>query len=119
MLLSLHLTQNYVINGREKTMRLIDADKLKEKVSKMMFENATGFGSFDAVGILEIDAAPTIDPESLRSTAKWVEAPDEGADGSWEACSRCAWESRWAASQYKYCPNCGARMVNEDEKHCT
>lgn len=59
-----------------------------------------------------IEDAPTIDPESLRPTAEWIEAPDEGADGSWEACSRCAWESRWAASQYKYCPHCGARMVN-------
>ena len=42
---------------------------------------------------------------------EWIEAPDEGADGSWEACSRCAWESRWAASKYKYCLHCGARMV--------
>lgn len=63
----------------------------------------------------EAKKAPTIDPESLRPSAKWIEAPDEGADGSWEACSRCAWESRWAASKYKYCPHCGARMVNEDE----
>lgn len=52
-------------------MRLIDADELKKKSSKMMFEKATGFGSFDAVGVLDIDAAPTIDPESLRPTAKW------------------------------------------------
>lgn len=66
-------------------MRLIDADELKKKSSKMMFEKATGFGSFDAVGVLDIDAAPTIDPESLRPTAEWIEAPDEGADGSWEA----------------------------------
>lgn len=85
-------------------MRLIDADELKKKSSKMMFEKATGFGSFDAVGVLDIDAAPTIDPESLRPTAEWIEASDEGADGSWEACSHCAWESKWAASQYKYCP---------------
>jgi hypothetical protein len=63
----------------------------------------------------EIEKLPTIDPESMRPTAKWIEAPDEGADGSWEACSRCAWESRWAASKYKYCPHCGARMVNADE----
>lgn len=63
----------------------------------------------------EAKKAPTIDPESLRPAAKWIEAPDEGADGSWEACSRCAWESRWAASKYKYCPHCGARMVNADE----
>lgn len=63
----------------------------------------------------EIEKLPTIDPESLRPTAEWIEAPDEGADGSWEACSSCAWESRWAASQYKYCPHCGKRMVNTDE----
>lgn len=67
----------------------------------------------------EVDEIPTIDPETLRPTAQWVEAPDEGADGSWEACSSCAWESRWAASNYKYCPNCGKRMVNADEKPCT
>lgn len=54
-------------------------------------------------------------PDAVRPTAEWIEAPDEGADGSWEACSSCAWESRWAASQYKYCPNCGKRMVNADE----
>lgn len=63
----------------------------------------------------EAKKAPTIDPESLRPAGKWIEAPDEGADGSCEACSRCAWESRWAASKYKYCPHCGARMVNADE----
>lgn len=63
----------------------------------------------------EAKKAPTINPDSLRPAAKWIEAPDEGADGSWEACSRCAWESRWAASKYKYCPHCGARMVNADE----
>ena len=51
-------------------MRLSDADELKKKSSKMMFEKATGFGSFDAVGVLDIDAAPTIDPESLRPTAE-------------------------------------------------
>lgn len=54
-------------------------------------------------------------PDAVRPTAEWIEAPDEGADGSWEACSRCAWESRWAASQYKYCPHCGKRMVNADD----
>lgn len=49
--------------------------------------------------------------DSVRPTAEWIEAPDEGADGSWEACSSCAWESRLAASQYKYFPHCGARCV--------
>lgn len=54
-------------------------------------------------------------PDAVLPTAEWIEAPDEGADGSWEACSSCAWESRWAASQYKYCPHCGKRMVNADD----
>lgn len=116
MLLSLHLTQNYVINGREKTMRLIDADELCE----YWLYNGLNERIYDTNDVLEsIDEQPDVDPESLRPTAEWIEALDEGADGSWEACSRCAWESRWAASQYKYCPNCGARMVNTDEKHCT
>lgn len=96
-------------------MRLIDADELKKRTMKVRFPDAPECGEFDAVGVSDIDIMPTIDPESLRPTAKWIEAPDEGADGSWEACSRCAWESRWAASKYKYCPHCGARMVNADE----
>lgn len=100
-------------------MRLIDADELKKRAVEVCFSEFPDCGEFDAVGISDIDIMPTIDPESLRPTAEWNEAPDEGADGSWEACSSCAWESRWAASQYKYCPNCGARMVNTDEKHCT
>lgn len=96
-------------------MRLIDADELKKRAMKVRFPDAPECGEFDAVGVSDIDIMPTTDPESLRPTAKWIEAPDEGADGSWEACSRCAWESRWAASKYKYCPHCGARMVNADE----
>ena len=95
--------------------RLIDADELKKRAVKVCFPNAPECGKFDAVVIYEIDIMPTITPESLWPTAEWIEAPNEGADGSWEACSRCAWESRWAASQYKYCPHCGARMVNADD----
>lgn len=108
-------------------MRLIDAEKFEVfdatcQITKGIRSGKTAayFYGEGCRKVLEaIDAAPTIDPESLRTTAEWIEALDEGADGSWEACSRCAWESRWAASQYKYCPNCGARMVNTDEKHCT
>lgn len=96
-------------------VRLIDANALKKRVVKVMFRDCPESGEFYAVGTDDIDIMPTIDPESLRLTAKWIEAPDEGADGSWESCSRCAWESRWAASKYKYCPHCGARMVNADE----
>ena len=93
-------------------MRLIDADALRE----YWLYNGLNENIYDTNDVLEsIDEQPDVDPESLRPTAKWIEAPDEGAYGSWEACSRCAWESRWASSKYKYCPHCGARMVNTDE----
>lgn len=53
---------------------------------------------------------------SCRMCNHYKRAHDlETFNGSWEACSSCAWESRWAASQYKYCPHCGKRMVNTDE----
>ena len=67
-------------------MRLIDADELRKHAVKVCFHNAPECGKFDAIVVYEIDIMPTIDPESLRPTAEWIEAPDEGADGSWEAC---------------------------------
>lgn len=97
-------------------VRLIDADDVMQNVlDEIRYKESLYTSTVRRITQKAIDAAPTIDPESLRPTAQWVEAPDEGADGSWEACSRCAWESRWAASQYKYCPHCGARMVNADD----
>ena len=72
MLLSLHLTQNYVINGKEKIMRLIDVDVLKKCATKVMFRDAPECGEFDAVAVDDIDCIPTIDPETLRSTQKYA-----------------------------------------------
>lgn len=96
-------------------MRLIDADELKKKSSKMMFEKATGFGSFDAVGVLDIDAAPTIDPESLRPTAEWIDRGYVCGEHEYE-CSACH-ETEWRTSEkrMKYCMFCGKRMVNTNE----
>lgn len=93
-------------------MRLIDADELKKKSSKMMFEKATGFGSFDAVGVLDIDAAPTIDPESLRPTAKWSLGRIEDHIVMNFICGNCGNRSEL---NYKYCPKCGARMIKNDK----
>lgn len=90
-------------------MRLIDADELKKKSSKMMFEKATGFGSFDAVGVLDIDSAPTIDPESLRPTAHWIS--DSGGSTN-VVCSAC---NAISFAAYNFCPECGKRMVNANE----
>lgn len=66
-----------------------------------------------------IDAAPTIDPESLWPTAHWIKRGYVCGENEYEcsACHQTEW--RTSASRMKYCMFCGARMVNTDEKHCT
>lgn len=116
MLLSLHLTQNYVINGREKTMRLIDAEKFEVfnatcPITKGIRSGKTAayFYGEGCRKVLEaIDAAPTIDPESMRPTAHWnIERTDfRDVILCWK-CDRCG---RLSGNDYPYCPHCGARM---------
>ena len=71
-------------------MRLIDADKVPplSDLSGCVYEGGEylAYKSGAEYGRGLVDDTPTIDPESLRPTAEWIEAPDEGADGSWEAC---------------------------------
>lgn len=117
MLLSLHLTQNYVINGREKTMRLIDAEKFEAfnatcQIIKGIRSGKTAayFYGEGCRKVLEaIDAAPTIDPESLRPTAHWI--TDSGGSTN-VACSAC---NAISFAAYNFCPHCGKRMVNADD----
>ena len=73
-----------VINGREKTMRLIDAEKFEVfnatcPITKGIRSGKTAayFYGEGCRKVLEaIDAAPTIDPESLRTTAHWISVKD-------------------------------------------
>lgn len=121
MLLSLHLTQNYVINGREKTMRLIDADELKKRAVEACFFELPGYGEFDAVGVDDIYRMPTIDPESLRPTAHWIKCDlikvehgectrykDAGIE-----CSKCKHVyDKFALWDGIFCPGCGSQMID-------
>lgn len=61
----------------------------------------------------EAKKAPTIDPESLRPTAHWIS--DSGGSKN-VVCSAC---NAISFAAYNFCPECGERMVNADEKHCT
>lgn len=106
-------------------MRLIDAEKFELFNATCPIPKGIRSGKIAAYFYVEgcrkvleaIDAAPTIDPESLRPTAKWepttVPFMDECVD-----CSVCGYRTIYG-NGFKYCPNCGARMVNADEKHCT
>ena len=108
-------------------MRLIDADELKKHTVKVCFHKAPECGAFDAVVVYEIDIMPTINPESLRPTAHWDGEATRYVDGVlvydvWH-CSKCAYTIDDGTDNKNdlpnYCPHCGARMVNTDEKHCT
>ena len=67
----------------------------------------------------EAKKAPTIDPESLRPTAHWVETGEyvqtiDAVKIPVKICSGCHMDI--ALEEFEsYCPNCGARMVNADD----
>lgn len=55
----------------------------------------------------DIEEAPTIDPETLRPTARWIRKKVSCiAEAAF--CSNCG---RGTGNAYKYCPNCGAKMI--------
>lgn len=106
-------------------MRLIDANRL------LCVIDDDGGWAYDGLeyqaymsclrGVLEdIEEAPTIDPESLRPTAHWENEEDFNGDPVVWFCSACKerfflYDGTPEENDYKYCPYCGARMVNEDE----
>lgn len=106
-------------------MRLIDADRL------LCVIDDDGGWAYDGLeyqaymsclrGVLEdIEEAPTIDPESLRPTAHWENEDDFNGDPVVWFCSACKerfflYDGTPEENDYKYCPHCGARMVNADE----
>lgn len=63
----------------------------------------------------DIDAAPTIDPESLRPRAHWVSdwmyVNGKQVCAKW--CSSCGFQS-WRKTDY--CPHCGAKMEDESDE---
>lgn len=61
----------------------------------------------------EAKKAPIIDPESLRPTAHWISDSGGSTNVVRSACNAISFAA------YNFCPECGKRMVNTDEKHCT
>lgn len=97
-------------------MRLIDADELKDIICSNVYPVADAFNSRDYgmlwTGGIEkaIDDMPTVDPVKH---GRWVEHDSSIKDVPTEACSECG---EWSYGyNEKYCPNCGARMDDEDE----
>lgn len=99
-------------------MRLIDAEKFEVfdatcQITKGIRSGKTAayFYGEGCRKVLEaIDAAPTIDPESLRPTAHWIR--DSGGSAN-VVCSAC---NAISFAAYNFCPECGKRMAITDDK---
>lgn len=95
-------------------MRLIDADPLEKRfeyletvgndLAHKVTEEEKGRRIAYHLAKYETHVAPTIDSESLRPQGKW----------SGMVCSNCG-ESTSFYYDCNYCPNCGAKMEQEDD----
>lgn len=81
-------------------MRIIDADELKEHVWRDKLDNRE-------LIVKMIDNAPTI-KEIPTKTGHWKHffAGDD--------CSECGWSTGKYISPSKYCPDCGAKMEDDN-----
>lgn len=107
-------------------MRIIDADKIKKPIYAEE-DNVTGFGmSYDEIcgyndGIdavfTAIRCTPTIDAIPVAH-GRWIETEFPYGCKQYR-CSNCIedewWNDRFAYGDEHYCPNCGAKMDEEDE----
>ena len=90
--------------------RLIDAnDVIQNVLDEIRYKNSLYTSTAWHIAKRAIDAAPTIDPESLRPTAHWIS--DSGGSTN-VVCSAC---NAISFAAYNFCPECGKRMVNTDE----
>lgn len=88
--------------------RLIDANALHYR----MGVNQDDKQIFYVTGE-DIDAAPTIDPESLRPRGHW-ESPSKLLNIV--NCTACKTTFPGDFDEFRYCPNCGAKMEEKTDE---
>lgn len=68
----------------------------------------------NAITVMDIDQAPTIDAEPVRH-GLWIEiGADKHGRGGIQKCTACDGTYPYRC---KYCPNCGAKMYAKEEDH--
>ena len=91
-------------------VRLIDAnDVIQNVLDEIRYKESLYTLTVRRIAQRAIDAAPTIDPESLRPTAHWIS--DSGGSTN-VVCSAC---NAISFAAYNFCPECGKRMVSANE----
>lgn len=90
--------------------RPIDANELEEKA---IYITGPKGSACHAVPLGLIQAAPTIDPETLRPTAKWI-VVRLMADGAECKCGNCGRHETFTSfdrhTDHVYCCRCGYKM---------
>lgn len=87
--------------------RLIDADELNWRLGVNQDDKQIFYVTGE-----DIDAAPTIDPESLRSKGHW-ERPSKLLNIV--NCTACKTTFPGDFDEFRYCPCCGCFMENKDD----
>ena len=83
-------------------LRLIDADDLYYRMGVNQDDERIFYVTDE-----DIDAAPTIDPESLRPRGRWKDACYYHDCPLCYECSNCGLKLMYKPN---YCPHCGAKM---------
>lgn len=90
--------------------RLVDANELEEKA---IYITGPKGSACHAVPLGLIQAAPTVDPETLRPTAKWI-VVRLMADGAECKCGNCGRHETFTSfdrhTDHVYCCRCGYKM---------
>lgn len=100
-------------------MRLIDADKLEDVLAKHQTHYYGDSDYYEGISqgfnlaIYDVKETPTIDAEPIRY-GEWIGKPMIGGYSRMR-CSVCDNVFLDNKKKWNYCPNCGARMVNENE----
>lgn len=104
-------------DGVQNDVRLIDANALKFQYAHMIYPDGTeSLGYHAYVTSVQVKAAPTIDAESLRPVARWVNVKTMGGADCVQ-CSGCGYREydHVKYTRFDYCPGCGARMKGAND----
>ena len=97
-------------------MRLIDADKLKEKSFITGMSNGVEIEEIAVVPVGAIDKAPTVETECYKCSqipkGKWIEYNTVCRHYK---CDQCDADYNNFMLKPNFCPNCGAKMDMEGE----
>ena len=99
-------------------MRFIDADELLKHSCKVTEYDEAGFSmEYNAVPTVIMKNAPTVGAAQVVR-GEWIDTQPEYHSGFYNNTHKCSVCQDYYTTDYNYmnfCPNCGARMVKDNE----